>query len=79
MKKGKLPINDAGKELFHNLLDVASATECTGLIPAKPATEPEAESYTDIYDVPLDTHPKQAPTDVKDGQTSKKHDKADNT
>ncbi len=79
MKKGKLPRNEAGKELFQNLQPVASTTECTGLIPAAPGSEPEMDSYTDIYDVPLDLHPQPAPKDVKEGHASKKHDRADNT
>lgn len=32
--------------------DVASATECTGLMPTPPITTGEAESYSDIYPVP---------------------------
>lgn len=32
--------------------NVASATECTGLIPTPPISEEEAESYTEIYNIP---------------------------
>lgn len=32
--------------------NVASTTECTGLIPAPPVSESEAESYTDLYSIP---------------------------
>ncbi len=31
---------------------VASANECTGLMPSAPATEDEAEEYQDLYAVP---------------------------
>ena len=33
---------------------VASATECTGLTPYQVYDESDAESYTEIYDVPLE-------------------------
>lgn len=32
--------------------DVVSSTECTGLIPSPPTDAADAESYTDLYDVP---------------------------
>ena len=39
--------------------DLASANECTGLMPT-PATEPsELDSYSDIYDIPLTESPKE--------------------
>ncbi len=38
--------------LLENLDTVASATECTGLIPTPPISDNEAESYTDIYAIP---------------------------
>lgn len=31
---------------------VVSATDSTGLIPTPPQSEDEAESYTEIYDIP---------------------------
>ena len=48
------------KQLFHDPMEddlydmntVASATECTGLIPTPPNNEGEAEAYTDIYNIP---------------------------
>lgn len=53
-KKAPLPYdNDTERELYDNLLEVASATECTGLIPASPENAAETASYSDIYDVPL--------------------------
>ena len=44
MKKNKCSIVDTAD---HNC--VASASECTGLIPSLPASAQEAEAYTDIY------------------------------
>lgn len=41
-----------GEDLFMDRDIVASATECTGLIPTPPLSEEEAESYSDIYDIP---------------------------
>ena len=32
---------------------VASATECTGLMPFAPATQEENAAFGDIYDIPL--------------------------
>jgi hypothetical protein len=52
-KKERLQLQD--EDSFFNSESVASATECTGLIPTPPVSEEEAESYTKIYDVP---HPK---------------------
>ncbi len=40
------------EDLFYDIDLVASATECTGLIPTPPLSEEEAESYTDIYAIP---------------------------
>ncbi|MBC8569882.1 hypothetical protein [Zongyangia hominis] len=41
------------EELYDEMMEVASATECTGLMPAAPITKPETESYSKIYDIPL--------------------------
>lgn len=41
-----------------NLYDInimASANDCTGLIPTPPASEPEADSYTNMYAIPKPT------------------------
>ncbi len=38
---------------------VASAGDCTGLIPTPPLSEAEAESYQDIYDIPQSKHDRQ--------------------
>ncbi|WP_411675930.1 hypothetical protein [Caproicibacter sp.] len=37
---------------FMNEQPVASSMECTGLMPSLPATEDEAENYSNIYSVP---------------------------
>lgn len=42
-----------GKELFEDDFSVMSSAECTGLQPTPPQNEAEAESYSDIYDIPL--------------------------
>ena len=53
-KKAPMPYDSSDdEELFNNLFDVASATECTGLMPTPPLNEAEAESYSKIYDIPL--------------------------
>ena len=31
---------------------VSSSGDCTGLIPADPANEDEAEAYSELYDIP---------------------------
>ena len=33
-------------------LDIASSTECTGMVPSPPLDEAEVEGYADIYSVP---------------------------
>lgn len=50
---------------FMNEQSVASAMECTGLVPSLPATEDEAESYSNIYSVP-------APRQIDDVEIRKK-------
>lgn len=40
---------------FDELMDidnVASTTECTGLMPTPPASPEQAQAYTDIYAIP---------------------------
>ncbi len=46
----KLKLED--EDSFFNGECVVSSTDCTGLIQSPPASEDEAESYTDIYNVP---------------------------
>lgn len=51
--KQGLPPNDHDEKFYlDDIMDVASATDCTGLMPTPPANEAEAESYTDLYPVP---------------------------
>ena len=38
---------------FNEMFSVASSMECTGLIPAAPVTDAAADSYGDLYDIPL--------------------------
>ncbi len=44
---------EGSKKLFNDEFTVASATECTGLIPSSPETESQVDSYSEIYDIPL--------------------------
>jgi hypothetical protein len=32
--------------------NVVSGTECTGLVPTPPESDPESESYTELYTIP---------------------------
>lgn len=41
------------RELFDEMFSVASASECTGMIPAMPPSGSEIDSYSEIYDIPL--------------------------
>lgn len=53
-KKTKWPYDEEDdRELFDDLYAVASSTECTGLMPTPATSEPEANSYSQIYDIPL--------------------------
>lgn len=38
--------------LYYDVENIASATDCTGLIPTPPVNAEEAESYANIYSVP---------------------------
>lgn len=40
------------EELMEFREQVVSTTDCTGLIPAIPQTEAQAESYTNLYPIP---------------------------
>ena len=35
---------------------VTSTTDCTGLMPSRPISDDEEESYTDIYNIPRPKH-----------------------
>lgn len=53
MMKGMISLKKTNnKEKFdkYNLKNVASASECTGLIRQIPLTEEEEEAYREIYD-----------------------------
>lgn len=50
MKKDKL--QNYSYEILDETNDVASATECTGLIQIPPTNLNEAKSYSDIYVIP---------------------------
>ena len=59
IKPKKLPVNFKEE---HNDLDnyydidkVVSSMDCTGLVPSRPINEGEAESYTELYDIPRPT------------------------
>ena len=60
---------------FFDYDTVASATECTGLMPTPPLTKRAVDSYAEIYDVPLAKDDMQALTDpsLASGQTKPKH------
>ncbi len=59
-KKDVRPIDETGNPLFDETFNVASTTECTGLIPSAPVSGAAADSYSDIYDVPLAKTPADA-------------------
>ena len=44
--------SDYADDVMNKIDSVASATECTGLMPTPPENEEEAESYNDIYVIP---------------------------
>ena len=51
---GSMPYDrEDEEELYREMLSVASSTECTGLIPSAPLTQPMVDSYGEIYDLPL--------------------------
>ena len=39
-------------DIIFDVDTVASATECTGLIPTPPISEEAADSYTELYTIP---------------------------
>ncbi len=55
-RKNKLTDEPARQELFeqfYNLSSVASASELTGLTPSMPMSEDSAESYAQLYGIPV--------------------------
>ncbi len=63
MKPEKLPKKPQNRPQAEGWLDetapVASTTECTGLIPTPPANPAEADSYTKLYDIPMEVRRQQ--------------------
>ncbi len=49
-------------DLFLDIDDVVSTTECTGLIQTPPRSHAEAEFYTDLYGIPTPSVQKKPPT-----------------
>ncbi len=49
MRKIKKVAFDESENTFYDLDKVASATECTGIAPAAPETESEAEEVGELY------------------------------
>lgn len=47
-KRKKLPI-----DYMPNISNVASSSECTGIVPTQPQSEEELESYLDLYSTSL--------------------------
>lgn len=53
-RHGKMPIDPRDDvTLFDNEFSVESVNDCTGLVPAGQVDEAKAESYSDIYDIPI--------------------------
>lgn len=54
-KKQQTRPSDADDEmaLYDEMMEVAAATECTGLMPTPPTKQSEVDSYENIFDVPL--------------------------
>lgn len=63
------PLDQDDDELFDELFSVASSMECTGLIPAAPVSASQADSYGDIYDIPLAKNSKDANNHMQDIRT----------
>lgn len=58
MKNEKRPMNYVSNDertFFVGSNNAASATECTGLIPSPPESDAELLSYSDIYELPVDS------------------------
>lgn len=55
-KKSRKVDYENGHELFEDSFQVASMSDCTGLIPTIPETDIEINSYSQIYDIPLPNH-----------------------
>lgn len=51
MKKPKQSAKDSLKHLDMEFTSATSAMDCTGLIPAAPATEADLEAYQELYKI----------------------------
>lgn len=51
-KKKKDEYNVDFKDAFDSQRNVASSTDCTGLIPSPPINDEESNSYTDLNSIP---------------------------
>lgn len=51
-KKKKDIYNIEFQDAFDNQRNVASSTDCTGLIPSPPINDEESDSYTDLNSIP---------------------------
>lgn len=60
------PLDQDDDELYDELFSVASSMECTGLIPAAPVSASQADSYGDIYNIPLAKNSKDANNHMQD-------------
>lgn len=49
MEKKKELTNEEIDENIFDMCSTCSTTDCTGLIPAKPVSDAEIESYEDLY------------------------------
>lgn len=58
-KTWRFPLYDDRETGILNAENVASATECTGLIPSAPADEHEMDSYASLYSIPNTKKPDQ--------------------
>lgn len=64
LKNKQMLQRDDTEEWLEEYEMVASATECTGLMPTPPVSNQEAEAYTEIYGIPQP---------VKERKTEKKY------
>lgn len=54
-RKHDVPCEDDFTRMIElNLMNVVSGTECTGLVPTPPIDIDSADSYNEIYDVPVE-------------------------
>jgi hypothetical protein len=55
-KPKKLPVryreDNTDLDNYYDINKVASSMDCTGLVPSRPIDEGEADSYTELYNIP---------------------------